>query len=75
MTRLDRDRDEQVKAYVNALKALEERGLIKSVGSDKKGVQHFLIFGTAYPKGDNVEAEKEQVISQMKILFLYTIDT
>lgn len=54
LTKVDKDKDEQVRKYVSALKALEERGILKSVGSDKKGVQHFLIFAFAYPKGDDV---------------------
>ena len=38
MTKLDKDKDDSVKRYVNAVRTLEEKGIIKSVGSDKKGV-------------------------------------
>ena len=73
---MKRDKDDQVRNYVSALKALEERGVIKSVGSDKKGVQHFLIFGFAYPRGDDAEAaEKETIIKSMKTVFLYIVET
>lgn len=65
-----------MRSYVTALRALEERGIVKSVGSDKKGVQHFLIFGFAYPRGDDIDpAEKEAIIKDMKTVFLYIIDT
>jgi hypothetical protein len=65
-----------VRKYVSALKALEERGILKSVGSDKKGVQHFLIFAFAYPKGDDVlQSEKDAIIEEMKAVFLYICET
>jgi hypothetical protein len=38
LTKVNKDKDDQVRKYVSALKALEERGILKSVGSDKKGV-------------------------------------
>lgn len=75
LTKVDKGKDDQVRKYVTALKALEERGVVKSVGSDKKGVQHFLIFAFAFPKGDDAQADKDAIIEDMKSVFLYICET
>jgi len=55
LTEYDKKRHDGVKFFVEALRRLEERGILKPVGSDKQGTQHYMIFGLRYPKDDDME--------------------
>ena len=87
LTKVDSPRNKNVRSYINALRNLEEKGVLKSVGkstimisllmclgSDKKGTQHYLIFGFAYSKLTEQE-DKDQIKVDVSTVFLYISDT
>jgi len=42
----------RIETYVNATRWLDKMGICKSLGSDKDGVNLFLIFGYKFPMND-----------------------
>ncbi len=88
MTRYDKKRHDGVKAFVEALRRLEEKGIIKHcgkcidialksvVGSDKQGSQHYLIYGFRYPRSsDDASGEKGIVKNDIFDVFYYVSGT
>ncbi len=53
---------------------IETETLISSIGSDKKGVQNFLIFGQSYPN-KGTDEEKQAVKSKIAIVIQYISNT
>ena len=69
LTICNQERHEGVETFVRSLRSLEERGLLKHVGSDKNGFPHYLLFGLNYPRDNDdgqIEAINNEIIEVIK---------
>ena len=88
LTEYDKKRHDGVKAFVDALRRLEEKGILKHcgkytqqliiiyAGSDKQGAQQYLIYGFRYPRsGDDATGEKGIIKNDIFDVFNYVSAT